>query len=250
MASKKWRLLMLTPLVIGPLLFGINNDSEHVDLFDQPQDFEQALENARRATFEIYCDGWVGSGWGIRLGEEDYVVTAFHVVEECTHGESILAKNGLHGAFDLDLLSYDGSYWSEDAGGMVDLALLKSSESIATLKLQIDKAALGQWVIGLGYPSSPESDGFLSPIVGRITGLPGYGVLVTDAAVNRGHSGGPLINSAGEVVGTLFAGEDTADYESISYAESLELHCNVVFLCSGTSPTDQLPATFSQIDSN
>lgn len=249
MASRKWRLLLFAPVVALPLLLTIQPPPEPVDLFEQPQDFEQVLESARHATFEIFCDGWVGSGWGINLGGEDYVVTAFHVIEECTQGQSILAKNELHGAFDLELVSYDGSYWSDTESGEVDLALLKSSEDIDSLNVQMSGVALGQWVVGLGYPSSPISDGFLSPIVGRITGRIGIGHLVTDAAVNRGHSGGPLLNSEGEVLGTLFAGEDSAEYESVSYAESLDLHCHVVFLCVGTSPTYDLPAVLRQIDS-
>lgn len=249
MASKKWRLLLFAPVMALPLLFTIQQEPEPAELFDQPRDFEQVLETSSRATFEIFCDGWVGSGWGINLGGEDYVVTAFHVIEECTKGQSIMAKNGLHGAFGLELVSYDGSYWSDNESGEVDLALLKSSKDIDSLNVQMSEVSLGQWVVGLGYPSSPISDGFLSPIVGRITGKIGIGHLVTDAAVNRGHSGGPLLNSDGEVLGTLFAGEDSAEYESISYAETLELHCNVVFLCNGDEPTSFLPNEMRRVTS-
>lgn len=245
--SKKWRLLLLSPFLLLPFAQSISSALQpKVDFFAPPANLGEVLENSKKATFEVFCGGWVGSGWGINLEGDDYIVTAFHVIEECLDGQPIMAKNGWHGAFDLELLSYDGSYWSDDSGGLVDLALLKSSREIDTFEVQTEQVELGQWVIGLGYPSSPSDDGFLSPVEGRITGKVGYDVLVTDAAINHGHSGGPLINSAGQVLGTIFAGEDIAEYENMSYAESMSLHCNVVFFCLSDTPQAKRPTIFIQ----
>lgn len=245
--SKKWRLLMLVPLMVlpfGPAISG--SMTPKTDLFSQPKNFESVLEESKKATFEIWCEYWVGSGWAIKLEEEYYLVTAGHVVEECLDSGQILAKNNWHGAFDLTLLSFDLSYWSDDATGEKDLALLKSSKVVDAFQLQPTAPTEGQWVMALGYPAVAGDDGHFSVTTGRITGLAGHGLIAVDAAINTGNSGGPLINSAGDVVGTVFAGEDTAEYESISYAQEIALHCGVAFLCEKDAPLERLPPAFTR----
>lgn len=240
--SKKWRLLVLTPVVAIPvwLLNGIPQ-VENADLFSQPSDLASLLDSSRRATFEVFCDHWAGTGWALELEGAPYLVTAAHVVEECFDSGAIMAKNGWHGAFNVTLVSYDITYWSEENMGDRDLALLKSSKEIPTLPLQVDAVQEGQWVMALGFPAVKGGQEYFSVNTGRVSGFDGYGIIVTDAAINGGMSGGPLINSAGQVIGTVFAGEDTAEYESLSYAQELLLHCQVVFFCQNDEPSDRLP---------
>lgn len=245
--SKKWRLLLLMPFLALPFTPTIlQSVSPKTDLFSQPQNLETILEQSKSSTFEIFCEYWVGTGWSVELDNEFYLVTAGHVVEECLDGEQILAKNHIHGAFDVSLVSYDLSYWSDDASGQKDLALLKSSRPIHAFELQADEPQEGQWVMALGYPATSKNDGHFSVTTGRITGLAGYGLLATDAAINTGNSGGPLINAEGQVLGTVFAGEDAAEFESIAYAQELELHCEVAFACDGGTPLPSVPRIFAK----
>lgn len=220
--SKRWRLLGL-PLV-GAFVFLIMRPAS---LFEPPSNMKVTLESVSESVFEIKCDDyWAGTGWGIELGGESYVVTAQHVVDECLNGEFIGGRNEAVGFFSLELVDESGSYWDESGIGAVDIALLKASKNLPSLRFQEGPVEVGQWAMAIGYP-----DGIYSVTKGSVTGIDTWGFVITDAAINPGNSGGPLVNSRGQVIATIFSGLDAAEYDNISFGQPLLNHCFIVVSC-------------------
>lgn len=221
MQAKRLRLLFIPAFVYLLYVF-----LSPPGLFRSPADFEKLLEKVSPAVFEIRCGvDWVGSGWGIELGGESYIVTANHVVEDCLTGDFVGAQNQSMPLFPLEVVVADGSYWDSTAGS-VDLALLKANKTLPSLLFQTGPPELGQWTMALGYPN-----GIFSVTQGQVTGIDNWGFVITDAAINYGNSGGPLLNSRGEVVATIFSGEDLSEFDNISYGQALEHHCAVIVSC-------------------
>jgi serine protease Do len=146
---------------------------------------EGEAEDIRRA---------MGSGFVIH--PDGYLVTNAHVVEGATTVQVRLASGrrlqgrvvGRDGRVDLALVKVDG------AG---PLAVLPLGDSEA---LQV-----GEFVVALGHPFGLEQTVSFG-IVSRkgaplLAAAPGFDFIQTDAAVNPGNSGGPLVNMAGQVVG-------------------------------------------------
>lgn len=141
----------------------------------------------------------LGSGVIVRReGSTVYVLTNSHVAGEADEIEIVLN----------DGRSYEGTLVGNDS--LMDLALVSFETDeqvpIATLG-DADSLAVGDWVFAVGNPLGYESTvtaGIVSAI-GRDAGTTGLsGVtdyIQTDAAINRGNSGGPLVNIDGEVVG-------------------------------------------------
>ena len=252
MKNRKWRVLIfaLSMVLLSYFLYSVLSSSSKT-LFAQPENFTDFTQALSGATFEMSCDGeWGGTGWGIEMENAHYIVTAFHVIEDCAAGGVVTAKNALNPRLNLELLSYDGRYWSDDPGEYGDLALLATDSSIATLSLQTEDVTLGQWVAVMGYPFDSSGEALHSLTTGRVTGLDEIGTVMTDAAVNGGNSGGPLVNSRGEIVGTIYATEDFAEFENMAFAQGLELHCGIVFECSGGQSLEVLPEDFVREDSD
>jgi S1-C subfamily serine protease len=144
----------------------------------------RAPEEPRRTT---------GSGFIIR--EDGYIVTNAHVV---TDGERIQVR------------LYDGQRFGARLVGQddrVDLALLKIEATglPAALLGNSDRLRVGELVLALGHPFGLDqtvSFGIVSRKGAPLqVAAPGFDFIQTDAAVNPGNSGGPLVNMAGEVVG-------------------------------------------------
>lgn len=249
--SKRWRIFLLP--IAGLLIFlaaeTVSRQNSE-SLYASPQGFGELTKSVSSRTFQINCNGdWSGSGWGLELSGEYFVVTAQHVVRDCLTDSRIYARNDQTSVFEVFLVAYDGRYWSNDFANYRDLALLKSNEKIATFELQRTDPAIGQWVLVAGYPADSELVQRFSLTTGRITSVSAEGFLVTDAAINEGNSGAPMINSSGEVVGTIFASEPTELFENMGYAQSLKLHCDVILECSSGRPDKQLVESFWQFDS-
>ncbi len=136
-----------------------------------------------------------GLGSGVIVDDKKgYVLTNYHVVGGADEVEVILA----------DKRKYDAEWIRTDP--QTDLAVIKiDAEGLVEAPLgDSDKIAVGDWVLAIGAPENlPQTvtAGIISA-KGRTTGRGGYeNFLQTDAAINRGNSGGPLVNMRGEIVG-------------------------------------------------
>ncbi|HXT76965.1 MAG TPA: trypsin-like peptidase domain-containing protein [Candidatus Eisenbacteria bacterium] len=140
-----------------------------------------------------------GAGSGFVIDERGYILTNFHVVQEAQSIEVVLG----------DQSRYPAKFIGADQRN--DVALVKidpKGKKIAALPLG-DSTSLqvGQKVLAIGNPF-----GFQSTLTTGVVSALGRTVqtsqstfideaIQTDAAINRGNSGGPLINSHGEVIG-------------------------------------------------
>ena len=128
-------------------------------------------DSALSEVFKITCNlDFSGSGWGVELGHEQFIVTAAHVVEDCREEGNLYAINEKAGYVDIEIVAFDDNYWSHYGIG-ADLALLRVSKSIATLEISTDEAEVGQWVAIFGFPvdSQGEKHRFncLSPVYSK-----------------------------------------------------------------------------------
>jgi serine protease Do len=135
------------------------------------------------------------SGSGFVIRQDGYLVTNAHVVSDA---ERIQVKLHDGRRFEARLVGLDER---------VDLALIK----IETTGLPVaelgdsNRLRVGEFVLALGHPFGLEQTVSFG-IVSRkgaplLIAAPGFDFIQTDAAVNPGNSGGPLVNMAGEVVG-------------------------------------------------
>ena len=158
----------------------------------------------------------VAYGSGVVLSPDGYIVTNNHVVEgasevEVTFNNKVVRKATIVGtdpSTDLALIKVEGS----------DFDYLVFGDS--------DKVKVGEWVLAVGNPfnlTSTVTAGIVSAKARNI-GILGEGSNVesfiqTDAAVNRGNSGGALVNTRGELIGINAAiASHTGSYEGYSFA--------------------------------
>lgn len=232
-----------------PDLSGETAEANLESLYIPPQNFPEVSELLEDTVYQIACDGeFSGSAWSIRMEESDglegsFLVTNFHVIDSCLDGKGIFASNERHPKFPLQLLAYDGTYWSEKdkhSDSFVDLALLQTPNLLQGLSLAADEPEVGNWVMIAGYPSDSGRNPIKSYTTGTLTGVDNFDLLMTDASINGGNSGGPLLNNRAEVLGTVFATEDLTQFENMGFAQPLKFHCGVIFSCNGLTPTSSL----------
>lgn len=241
MRSKRWRLLLLFIPILLPIVLLANHHQETQRLYSQPSNFSKFTDLVNQATYEINCDRqWLGSGWGLKLENRYLVVTAEHVITDCVNDGRIYARRSGGAAFELELISYDGRYWTNTLGNYRDLALLEASTAIPVFKVQKEPPYLGQWVATAGFPSDGRGENNLHLNLGTITSISEDGLFSTDATINNGNSGGPLLNSKNEVVGTVFASPPQEKFVNLSFIQGMELHCEVIFECDERQIQDSL----------
>ena len=134
-------------------------------------------------------------GSGFIIDPSGYVVTNNHVVEGADEVSVILQDN----------TSLPAKIVGRDESG--DLALLKveSDKPLPTVEFgDSDTARVGDWVLAIGNPfglGGTVTAGIVSARSRDIRQGPYDDFIQTDAAINRGNSGGPLFNMDGKVVG-------------------------------------------------
>jgi S1-C subfamily serine protease len=232
--------LSTTSLVVNATVLSTANvAAKTANLYMQPSDLESLVTKVRAATVTVFCGNYSGSGWGIDLADvsntkedDNYpyeIVTNYHVVSECASAKTVEFSIGSASKkFQARIWGYDGTKH--------DIALLITSQKVTSLPTARIKPKVGQWVMAVGSPGSwATQDGLLKGNVttGRITNIVDT-TIVTDAAINHGNSGGPLVNAAGKVVGTNSWIELKDQVDNIAYAQGTPVLCESILKCDAT----------------
>jgi serine protease Do len=213
-------------------------DVGRVVVLDVPSIVEQ-VDNAV-VSIEVAGDDERGRASGIVIDKAGLILTNFHVIalgEEELIG-SIRPTGAPKLATSISVTLPDGRSLLASVKGYdraTDLALLSvnpGAQPLPEVKLgDSDKLRVGEWVVAIGNPLGLDHTVTLGIISGK--GRAGFGgqfddFLQTDAAVNPGNSGGPLVNARGEVVGinTLIIQPDKAT--GLSFAIPINLVRDIV----------------------
>lgn len=161
-------------------------------------------------------------GSGFIISEDGYILTNRHVI----HGaDEITVKL-------IDKSEYKAELIGEDEAS--DIALLKvEAKNLPILKIgQSKNSKIGEWVMAIGSPLSFENSvtkGIISAKGRRLMGQQYVPYIQTDVPINRGNSGGPLINMDAEVIGvnTLIL-SNTGGYMGLSFSIPIDVAMSVV----------------------
>lgn len=172
-----------------------------------------------------------GSGSGVIISQDGYIVTNYHVIADAAKIEITLN----------DKRNYTAEVIGKDP--TTDLALLKIKETDLAFMAygNSDNVKIGEWVLAVGNPfnlTSTVTAGIISAKARNINIIendPSKGIhpiesyLQTDAAVNPGNSGGALVNGKGELIGINSAiASNTGSYTGYSFAIPVNMARKVV----------------------
>lgn len=211
------------------------NYTRNVGLGAETVDFTAAAENAVHTVVHVknvsyrsvsnpmmeYFYGYkggqqqaqVGTGSGVIISEDGYIVTNNHVIQDASELEVTLNNKQTYKA---KLVGTDSK---------MDIALLKI-DSDAKLPYATfgdsDGVKVGEWVLAVGNPYNLTSTVTAGIVSAKARNLDQKGIqsfIQTDAAVNPGNSGGALVNTRGELIGiNTMISSMTGSYVGYSFA--------------------------------
>jgi Do/DeqQ family serine protease len=160
-----------------------------------------------------------GSGSGVIIKPEGYIVTNNHVVADATEIQVVLNNNK----------TYPATVVGTDPATDVALIKIEAEEELPAIEFaDSDALRLGEWVLAIGSPLGKELQSTITAGIVSAKGrsMPNYtgefkieSFIQTDAAVNPGNSGGALVNKAGQLVGINTAIiSTTGSYAGYSFA--------------------------------
>ncbi|ENI5460077.1 Do family serine endopeptidase [Flavobacterium psychrophilum] len=165
----------------------------------------------------------IGTGSGVIISQDGYIVTNNHVVKEATQLEITLNNNKTYKA---KLVGTDSK---------MDIALLKieADEKLPYATFgNSDNLKVGEWVLAVGNPYNLTSTVTAGIVSAKARDLSNNGIqsfIQTDAAVNPGNSGGALVNTRGELIGiNTMISSQTGSYVGYSFAVPSNLTRKIV----------------------
>lgn len=155
----------------------------------------------------------VGTGSGVIISEDGYIVTNNHVIKDASEIEITLNNRK---SYKAKLIGTDSK---------MDIALLKidADEKLPyTAFANSDDTKIGEWVLAVGNPYNLTSTVTAGIVSAKARNLDTNGIqsfIQTDAAVNPGNSGGALVNTRGELIGiNTMISSPTGSYTGYSFA--------------------------------
>ena len=181
----------VTPSIVSITVVSKMNEDPHKGFdFDFPFNFKEKMPENRQ-----------GSGSGVIISKDGYILTNNHVVDNAVSVRvSLFDKREL----DAEVIGTDP---------LTDLAVIKvdANDLPAAFLGNSEKVKVGSWVMAIGNPlnylTSTVTAGIVSAVgrnINIIKDKEGYGVenfIQTDAAINPGNSGGALVDLTGAVIG-------------------------------------------------
>lgn len=215
--------------IAGNSLLAPAAERNHFTLADNDRAFhfiQDVFEEASQSVAYISCASlqkdenqkdvlMLGSGSGVIVSEQGYIITNHHVIDNAIEVEVILADGRRGDAAIVAESPFD------------DLALLKVELTglVPAVLGDSDQVKVGQLVFPIGNPGGAQfarsmTMGMISGIdreielsEGRLAHL-----LQTDAAINPGNSGGPLVDCSGRVIGINSIKIVDPEFESMGFA--------------------------------
>lgn len=204
-------------------------------LFKAPNDLDALIKKIGESVVDIYCesgDGSGGTGFAhddepVTAGYSTTIVTNHHVIESCWNTGS-------------EVIVYLGETFDNEVKGVIagvdeenDLALIEIREVLPLIESAEDFAKPGWWSMAVGNPEDED----LGEILDRYVSIGYIGFVLdgyfnyTSATLNRGNSGGPLVNSRGELIGINTFASSGLDYGVWNIAVDSDVLCEKLYKC-------------------
>jgi serine protease Do len=218
--------IKITPaplIALFVVAFAVSNAVAEVSLQDVSDSFEEVSRTITKAVVQIYTTGYGpsqgadlapitvqrGTGSGIILDPDGYIVTNAHVVELARHVKVMIPLGDEKQGDKRSILKVHARVVGGQVVGVdheTDLAVIKVQEKdLPHLKLgDSDEVDQGQIVLAFGAPFGMENSmtmGIVSAVARQLEPDAPVVYIQTDAPINPGNSGGPLVNAKGEVIG-------------------------------------------------
>lgn len=201
--------LITTLVMFSSIPFEPFKQGNIAPVFAQTQEEQIAnrvCENAIKSVVTIK-DG-KGHGSGFIINKEGIIITNAHVVEGSPSVVTVVFSDGRQAS--ADVIGF--------AKGGVDLAILQvfNQPNLRPIPLApAGTAKVGHIVFAVGTPLNPENQNVCTS--GNITKIDAKnGVITHQATVNQGNSGGPLVNSQGQVIGVNTRVATTCAYDELN----------------------------------
>ena len=165
-----------------------------------------------------------GSGSGIIISQDGYIITNSHVIEGASSIEVVLSSGD----------EYVAKLIGQDV--KTDLAVIKiEAKGLPAAELgKSSELKVGELAVAIGNPLGLEFQGSVTAGVisalNRTMDVDGrqYTLVQTDAAINPGNSGGPLVNKYGQIIGINTVKISTSDTEGMGFAIPIDVAVPII----------------------
>src|SRR5262245_6118404 len=199
---------------VEPAVVNIETTQNQPEVSEKDEDKEDSTNNPLLDMFRRQRRPSRGVGSGFIVNAKGYILTNHHVIEDAAR-----ITVGLQSGE-----KYRGTVIGVDPETDVAVIKIDAPKDLPTVTLGDSNAAqVGDWVLAMGSPFGLDQTVTAGIISKKERETPYFNVfqrfLQTDAAINRGNSGGPLVNMRGEVIGmNSQIATSTGDYNGIGFA--------------------------------
>ena len=212
---------------------------DDIDLFYPPKDLPALILKVQQSVVAIECESkekdgiWMyGTGFVLEReaetdGFKSVIVTNHHVIEDCINPDNeLIVRTGFDqsGTPQASLLR-----WDEEN----DLAIIEIDEYLPGLEVAETFAYRGWWTMAIGNPLDTDFEEttvlYNSTTFGHISYVLNEEWNYTSATINGGNSGGPLVNSRGELIGINTLAGASTEYGVWNIAVDSQILCEKIY---------------------